>query len=355
MLAHGSLQGCKIFSGRHGSAGFGLVEILVALVLGLILIAGVLQIFIANRQSFATNEALGKVQENGRFALTFLTEDIRLVSFSGCGNLARKTFRDYTSVSGGVAVSDGDALRGYEDGTGWTNPVAGAYPHKAGTDVITVRHMQPSMLPLSEIYKPSSSSPDFKTNGNIMSLKKDDFVIVSNCSTGVILKLKDVNPTGQRFPGTEVTFTPYANNLPPKTPFSFAVGSAVSLYKDVTFFITSAASCPDCLVKYDATTGQATPLVDGVEALEITYGEDTNGDRVVDVYNPADAVSNWGNVISVRVGLLVRSDRPAFPDVEERPPYVVNGTNIDVQEVNNSDRLMRQVFTTTIALRNRLP
>ncbi len=330
------------------AAGFGLVEIMVALVLGLILIAGVLQIFIANRQSFATNEALGKVQENGRFALAFLTEEIRLAGFSGCGNLARKDFVDVRTNPNGDTIKPGDALLGYEDGTGWANPVNGTYPLKAGTDVIVVRYMQPAVLPLTDTYKPTNAN--FKTNGNAIRLKKDESVIVTNCSSGVILKITN-NPQ-QVDPGTEVTFSHGNNNV---SRLDFAPGSAVSRYKDVTFFVTSAASCPDCLVKYDATTGVATPLVDGIEALEITYGEDTTGDRVVDVYNSANAVGNWENVVAVRIGLLVRSDRPAFPDVEERPAYVVNGTNIDVQEVNNNDRLMRQVFSTTIALRNRLP
>ena len=348
MSAEIPMQKSKYMAARSSIAGFGLVEVMVALVLGLILIAGVLQIFIANRQSFATNEALGKVQENGRFALSFMTREIRLAGFSGCGNLARKELLDIRNNPNGTAISAGDALLGYEDGAGWTNPVDATYPLKAGTDVIVVRYMQPAVLPLTDTYKPTNAN--FKTNGNSIRLKKDESVIVTNCGSGVILKITN-NPQ-QVDPGTEVTFSHGNNNV---SRMDFAPGSSVSRYKDVTFFVTSAASCPDCLVKYDATSGQATPLVDGVEALEITYGEDTTGDRVVDVYNPANAVGDWGNVVAVRIGLLVHSDRPAFPDVEERPAYVVNGTNIEIQEVNNSDRLLRQVFTTTIALRNRLP
>ena len=49
-------------------------------------------------------------------------------------------------------------------------------------------------------------------------------------------------------------------------------------------------------------------LIEGVQALQVSYGEDTDDDRVANVYRSADAVVNWNNVISVNLAMLIRSE-----------------------------------------------
>ena len=93
-------------------------------------------------------------------------------------------------------------------------------------------------------------------------------------------------------------------------------------------------------------------LIEGVQALQIAYAEDTNGDRIADGYGSADTVANWNNIISVTLAMLIRSEE--------------NGTNVDVNTYPlltgalggptlgpYNDRRQRMVFTTTVALRNR--
>lgn len=65
-------------------AGIGLVEIMVALVIGLVLMAGVFQIFQSNRTTYRVAEAMARVQENGRYAMMFLSRDLRMAGYSGC-------------------------------------------------------------------------------------------------------------------------------------------------------------------------------------------------------------------------------------------------------------------------------
>lgn len=52
--------------------GFSLVELMVAMVVGLLLLAGVLQILLGNRESFEAQRALADVQEQGRLASFFM-------------------------------------------------------------------------------------------------------------------------------------------------------------------------------------------------------------------------------------------------------------------------------------------
>ena len=65
------IQSKRIFS--H-SRGFSLVELMVALVITLILTAGIAQIFLGSKKSFVIQETLGRMQENGRYAIETITE-----------------------------------------------------------------------------------------------------------------------------------------------------------------------------------------------------------------------------------------------------------------------------------------
>ncbi len=75
--------------GRGGrAAGFTLIELMIAMVLGLIVIGGVISVFIAGQRSYATNNALADVQENSRIAFEMLVQDIRGAGLTGCNNSA---------------------------------------------------------------------------------------------------------------------------------------------------------------------------------------------------------------------------------------------------------------------------
>ncbi|MFM6990537.1 MAG: PilW family protein [Rhodoferax sp.] len=65
--------------------GLSLVELLVALTLGLVAVGGAVSIYLANRQSFATVEAVARVEEGTRFALELLARDVREAGNSVCG------------------------------------------------------------------------------------------------------------------------------------------------------------------------------------------------------------------------------------------------------------------------------
>lgn len=75
--------------------GLTLVEIMVALVISLFLLAGLLQMFIGTRQSSRVQENLSRVQENGRFAIDFLSRNIRLAGYRSRSTIEEgKNFED---------------------------------------------------------------------------------------------------------------------------------------------------------------------------------------------------------------------------------------------------------------------
>lgn len=101
--------------------GFSLVELMIALVLGLVVVLGASTVFLSNKQSYRTNLALGEVQENARIAFELIARDIRQAGVTGCGNVGRvgNILNNGTSAGGTVAwwADFGNAIRGYDGGT----------------------------------------------------------------------------------------------------------------------------------------------------------------------------------------------------------------------------------------------
>ncbi|MBK8132105.1 MAG: PilW family protein [Gammaproteobacteria bacterium] len=97
--------------------------------------------------------------------------------------------------------------------------------------------------------------------------------------------------------------------------------------------------------------GDTQEIVEGVENMQILYGEDTTGDRLVDIYRTSDTVVSWADVVAARVGLLLRTVESGRQE-NDTAIYDVLGTNVTPPAVDA--RRHRRVFTTTIALRNRV-
>ena len=68
---------------KHKQHGFTLIEIMIAITIGLVMLAGVLQISQANKESSRLQRNMGFVQENMRIAMELLTRDIRMAGFNG--------------------------------------------------------------------------------------------------------------------------------------------------------------------------------------------------------------------------------------------------------------------------------
>ena len=92
--------------------GFTLVELLVALFIGLLLTAAVITIFASSQSTFRASQGVSRSQEATRFAMHFLKTDIRQAGYSGCsaGVSQRSTLNQLND----------DFIPAYEDGIfGW--------------------------------------------------------------------------------------------------------------------------------------------------------------------------------------------------------------------------------------------
>lgn len=64
--------------------GFGLIELLIALALSLIVVLGVAQVFIAAKNTYVSQNAAASMQEDARFVLSKMIQEIRMVGMFGC-------------------------------------------------------------------------------------------------------------------------------------------------------------------------------------------------------------------------------------------------------------------------------
>lgn len=330
-----------------GQHGFSLVEIMVALTLSLILMAGVSQIYLSSKQSFRMQEALSRVQENGRFALEFLSRDIRMADFWGCANIDNVT--NNLDPAGGVGYIDyGDGGLDATDNDGLN-----------GSDTITLRGAYGTSLTLlpngAAGYGPLQSSVITTTTDN--GLNQCDILLVANCQQADIFQETGANPngSGQIVHNTGATCSPGNYNPGSCTGgnahcLSTIYGSDAAIYRmqQLRYYLATGGQGEPALFRTQTTsTSQDLELVDGIADLQIQYGEDTNDDNTADYYVALGSVTDMNNVVSVRVWVLSRS----YEDNVAPAPQTYEW---ETGPVIAADRRLYQVFTTTVTLRNRV-
>ena len=69
---------------KHSNRGFGLIEMLIALALGLIIVLGVVQTFLAAKNTYLSQNTAAAMQEDARFVLSKMIQELRMVGMFGC-------------------------------------------------------------------------------------------------------------------------------------------------------------------------------------------------------------------------------------------------------------------------------
>ncbi|MCP3868167.1 MAG: hypothetical protein GY703_08760 [Gammaproteobacteria bacterium] len=319
--------------------GVGLVELLIAMALGLVLTLGIMEIFIGSKQAYQTQDALSRIQENGRYAMAELSRNIRMAGFQGCGNLGEiETIVHANNLPGSGGFSVADAVRGYEydkssDEFAPPHLNAGMAPApNRSTDLISISRAGECGAYLSGAMDPDAP-PNLVTVENTCAFNSGEPVIITDCTTAELF-VADVNEAGD-----ELRF----NTANTRTELSRAYSddARVFRFEQVDYFIQENNFGRLALFRR-INGGPSQEMVEGihesdpdeVRELQVEYGEDTTGDRSVDVYSAAPAVADWSNVSSVRLRLFLRS-RQGNITLDNEP--------------------LSQVMTSTIGIRNRLP
>lgn len=342
------------------SRGLGLVELLVALALGLIISAAVMQVFLTSRSTYRMQEAMSRVQENGRFAVGYMANEIRMVGYTGCGNLGSITVNDIidpTKVPAGFDFDfDADnVIEGHDD-----VPSSNTWSAVTGSDVIELRRAANAGVQLAGNTSPSNANIQITNNGP--GFEDGDAVFVTDCTSADLFRATTVSGNGNSGGGSNVTITHANFNTQNKLSKSYGTDAEVLAFEYSAFYVRdsgrktpSGTAIPALYVETMRAGSNAETvvqeLVEGVEDMQLEYGVDTSGDRTADEYRAANTVADWQRVVSVRLNLLMRSIEenvaPASGDASQAIAF--NGGAVA------SDGFLRQVFSSVVTLRNRVP
>ena len=303
--------------GSSFQRGFSIIELMVAMVVGLLIVAATSSLFISTKRAYVDSELVSRMQENGRFALNVLADELRLVNF--WGEAPQPEIRQRSDLDPITGDCTGQAAGYLLDSpifavTAASSTVASCVNDaQVNSDVLFVKHVAPTPISLADI-------------------RNDRSYVMANPFFGILFDGADPPPSN-------------------------AVGGDVpngQLWeiRSALYYVRNDGVTPPALVRRLLRSGAWSPpeeIAAGVENIQFLFGVDDNSDNTVDRYvSTADA--NFDQVIAARVFLLVRSDTQDGSYLDRRT-YQLGSLTIN----NPGDHFRRMVYETTISLRNRRP
>lgn len=362
---------------RNAQSGFSLLEMLLAMALGLIVVTGIVQLFIGNSQSASVISGQARLQENARFAFEFISHAARRAGYFGCirdeqtrvwglvGNPVQlPEYNVDQSVGGFDANGDGTWTPSQLNMPGGTpgNTNAGAGIDIAsinpGSDVVVFRNLRQPTQRLTVTAQPLDDAVVTAPGGN-PGFGVDDVVMIADCEQAVVFRVTGMNTAGGEATlqnatltgGTSAFFQNAAQVTPPAGPQvaftksflgrSYGTDSVVGAVEATYFFIaesTRANNVGDMPMALWQKVGSAAPveLIQGVQDMQILYGVDTTlADNIPNPnqYVLASAVPDPRQVVSIRVILTVNS----------------------IDQVTEDNNTLTRTFSKTILVRNANP
>lgn len=379
--------------------GFTLVELLVSLVLSLIVMAGLIAILANTKSASQTDTGLARLQENGRFALSIMTTEIRKAGYMGC---LRNTssIQSTLNTTTPFATNYGVGIQGFEaTGTGPTDSISlasvtaawspllstavpgipGSANVVAGSDLMVIRRVSDIGYRLVSPY--NDGAQIFVESG--ATFQPGEILIATDCAQATVFQLTSTNSGGAKV--TNLTHSSKAltpgNSCPVWgkgcTDPDFGPGSEIAKALTTIFYIrqdsTDAIPALYMVSSSSGDLGTGVKLVDGVESMQILYGVDTTvptgAEPIVPGGSPlwldgaerymtatqieAASPSLWPNVVTVRISLLMRTVNEPGEQADQSidsKTYALSGTQ--VTPVPDQNR--RRIFTSTVQIRNRI-
>lgn len=335
----------RAFRRSKSAAGFTLIELMVAMLLGLIVIGGVVSVFLANQRSYRTNQALSDVQDGSRIAFELMARDIRDAGLTGCGNNGRVA--NVVNPSGAAWWNDwSNAVHGYGSGTATTDPaLTGGNQASGANQTDSLQLLGAADTGLSVAATPSSTAANFKLNDPTSDLTTGDVIIVCDPDHATIVQITNytssnvtvVHNTGTGTPGNCSKGMGYPTVCSTNgNGYSFGPNSQIFKLGAVDWYIGTNPIGGTSLYRISVATVGSTPTASAQEMVRDVTGMNISYHQagVASLATAASVGSNWAAVDAVQVKLTLES-------VDKRA-----GT--DVKAISRS-------FTATTTVRNRVP
>ncbi len=296
----------------HRQRGFSMVELLVAMLLGLFLLTALVEILLSGKQSFTAASHLSRLQENGRIATSMIVTDLKRAGYMGGNSDIPNIFGSAGQAAAAISCATGDTswgrmvtqrIVGLDD----TNAGYACIPNSSYLrgDVLTIRYASPW--------------PSGAFGANQLHLRSSLF-------------------EGKIFAGVDQAL---AANLVLDQPQSVRDLIAHAYYVGNSGRSCSGQAVPSLFRVRLGNNSQ--PLIEellpGIEHFQVQYG-------VGGQYLDADAVAGWSQVVTARFWLLVRSECPETGFADART-YTLGD-----QVYTPNDSFRRQLYSSVVMLRN---
>ncbi len=335
--------------------GMGLVEMMIALLIGAFLLTGALQIFINSRQTNRMQENLSRLQENGRFAMEFISRDIRMAGYMGCATLGAVTpvidaqpqnpnpnpsiasFTNLNAITGANNIANN-----------WSSSACSASNEcVVNTDAVTVQYVGSCGGYLVGNMGTDNANIQIPAD-NTCDAQQYDTLLISDCDAADVF----IATTASSGSGVQTISHAANQNTSPKLSKVYGPDAELFTLHSYSYFVRTGAAGRPALWRLDNTQAvvdgtNPVELLEDIENVQILYGEDTDADGTPNYYVAADEVNDITKVVSLRIQVLAstRDDKLAMSPRS----YAFNGST-----VTPADRRLRRVFTATLAVRNRL-
>lgn len=351
--------------------GFTLVELMIAMLLGLLIIAGVISIFIANKQSYRTNQALGQVQDSSRIAFELLARDIRGAGGTPCGNPSDRVANvvNYATSTANSFADWRNAIVGY-DNTGTVNDpnIKGINSPTGGTPVAdsdSVQLMGAGLANGLAVVSQHQNAANFKISANTPDFQGGDIIMVCDPDHATILQISNYNGSNVTVEYNSGTGNPGncskglgfptipancgADQNANGNGYEFGVNSNLAKLDFYDWYIGTNAAGGRSLYRVQMVNNAGVPgigspqeMVRGITNMQLTYhkaGTDSfvpaSDSSITVAGNPTQTQANWLQVDSVRVTLTAQSTAQRATTGKNPQP-------------------LQRTFTATVTLRNRV-
>ena len=297
-------------------AGFSLIELMIAVAIGLFLIAGALTVYVNTNDSQRMVEDQVAMMDEARFAMEVIGYDLR-----HAGNFGRMNEPELvdTSLITGLIANDCLPTGWAADATNWV------YAYNDTTDDgvrnitgCTTGHITGDIIET----RYALNTPIVALQPNKVYLNGD--VNGSTYFTGAVAP----DPGRQNYEAVANAY--YIGS------YSYAVGDNIPSLRRISIQ-------PGPVVSDDM-------VLSGVENLQVMIGTDVDNDGTVDTYSDPSSAINWNWARSVQIWLVVRSN-DLQPDIDTSANFTIAGQNVAYP----NDGYRRFMISTVVSLRNSKP
>ena len=361
VAAHGAPGRRPVQRPRHGAAGalrqrgLTLIEVMVALLLGLLLIGAVGGLYLANHQTFRQVENMARINENARLAFELLGRDLREAGGIACGS--RLPTANVVQAPAGTWWNQwGQGLRGYEqDEAVPTNQLPArafglaALDRVAGTDAVVVWSGSNEVALSVVNHNPPAAA--LQINRNQHGIEDGDIVLACDMRQAAIFQVSNANQANATIvhntgaavrPGNCRQELGLSNAAPHDcstagSDYSFTAGGFLTRLQASAWYIgfngRGGTSLYRVSLGNDAGTAQAgapEEVIENVTNLQISYLERSTAGALGNSYVTATTVNDWSRVHAVRLELTYTTAEAVGTDAQRITrtlPFVVGLRN----------------------------